>query len=180
MTYSKASQPDLDWSQVKETIKMLTVSVAQVEGSMRIGEDSVGVLAQSFTAMVEDMNAIHEALMVLEPGESRDRALRYCQGTQEKIHASIVAFQFYDRLQQCLGHVADSLKSLSGIIDTPHRLYNPGEWHQLQQHIRERYTMESEKVMFDAIHDGKSIEEALALVVVDGGASSSDDDIELF
>lgn len=179
MKYSKASHPDLDWSQVKETIKMLTVSVAQVEGSMRIGEDSVGVLAQSFTSMVEDMNAIHAALMALECGENRDRALHYCEGTQEKINSSIVAFQFYDRLQQCLGHVADSLKSLSAIIDTPHRLYNPEEWHQLQQHIRDRYTMESEKVMFDAIHDGKSIDEALALVVKDS-PSDTDDDIELF
>lgn len=179
MSYSKASQPDLDWSQVKETIKMLTVSVAQVEGSMRIGEDSVGVLAQSFTSMVEDMSSIHQALMALEPGENRDCALRYCQGAQEKIHSSIMAFQFYDRLQQCLGHVADNLKSLSAIIDTPNRLYNPGEWHQLQQQIRERYTMESEKVMFDAIHDGKSIEDALALVI-DHGSTDSDDDIELF
>ncbi len=179
MKFSKENQPNLDWSQVKETIKMLTVSVAQVEGSMRIGDESVGVLAKSFTSMVEDMNAIQAVLMTLEPGESRDSALRYCSGTQEKMYTSIVAFQFYDRLQQCLEHVSEGLKSLSAIIDTPHRLYNPVEWHQLQLQIRERYTMESEKVMFDAIHEGKSIEEALTLVVGDA-AANNDDDIELF
>lgn len=179
MTYSKASQPDLDWSQVKETIKMLAVSVALVDGGMRVGEDSVSVLAKSFTSMFDDMNAIQDLLTTLEPGDNRDAALSRCAEAQEKIYVSIVAFQFYDRLQQCLSHVSDGLKSLSAIIDTPQRLYNPAEWHDLQLEIRDRYTMESEKLMFDAIHEGKSIEEALALVINDVGGAH-DDDIELF
>lgn len=182
MTNSKASQPDLDWSQVKETIRMLTVSVAQVERSLHIGDESVFVLTQSFTSLVDDMNAIQDLLIALEPGEQQQAALTRCAGTQEKIYQSIVAFQFYDRLQQCLQHVAEGLKSLSGIIDTPHRLYNPGEWHQLQCQIRDRYTMESEKVMFDAIHAGKSIEEALALADSHQATEPVDDDgdVELF
>lgn len=182
MAYSTSGQPDLDWSQVKETIKMLTVSVAQVESSMHIGDESVTVLTQSFTGMVDDMNAIQDLLTALPPSQQRDAALARCAGTQQQIYHSIVAFQFYDRLQQCLQHVAEGLKSLSGIIDTPHRLYNPGEWHQLQCQIRDRYTMESEKVMFDAIHAGKSIEEALALAQGSGddASAASECDVELF
>ncbi|PPD30699.1 MAG: hypothetical protein CTY19_15605 [Methylomonas sp.] len=179
MTFSGSNQPDLDWSQIRETVKLLTVSVAQVDGSMREGDESVNLLAESFTSMVEDMNAINQVLMTLEPSEERDKALRHCSSTQQKIHSSIVAFQFYDRLQQCLQHVSTGLKGLSSIVETPNRLYNPAEWQGLQESIRGRYTMESEKIMFDAIHQGKSVEEALALAA-SFDQQAEDDEIELF
>lgn len=179
MTFSASSQPDLGWSQIRETIKLLTVSVAQVEGSMKVGDESVNALASSFTNMVGDMTAIHEILSELQSSESRDHALMRCEATQETMNAAIVAFQFYDRLQQCLQHVSDNLKGLSAIIDTPHRLYNPAEWHKFQESIRSRYTMEAEKVMFDAIHQGKSIDEALALFE-QASQQSDAAEIELF
>ncbi len=179
MTFSNASQPDLDWSQIRETIKLLTVSAVQVEGSLKVGDDSVVALAESFTGMVADTSAIHAILMDLQPGQQRDDALRYCESTQQKIHSSIVAFQFYDRLQQCLQHVSIGLKDLSSLIESPNRLYNPAEWQKLQQEIRGRYTMESEKAMFDAILHGKSIDEALMLAA-EVDKQIDDDEIELF
>lgn len=179
MTFSPSHQPDLDWSQIRETIKLLTVSVAQVDGSMRAGDESVSALACSFTAMVDDMKNIHEILSSLPQSESRDNALQHCEATQHRINSAIVAFQFYDRLQQCLQHVSDNLKGLSTIIDTPHRLYNPAEWYKFQESIRNHYTMESEKVMFDAIHQGKSVDEALALFQ-QANQHSDEDEIELF
>ncbi|MDD1619994.1 MAG: hypothetical protein LUQ11_00820 [Methylococcaceae bacterium] len=178
MQYSGSGRPDLDWSQVRETIKLLAVSVAQVEGGMRIGDESVNVLAGSFANMVEDMDVIRDELMKLAPSAERDNALSRCMATQERIYSSIVAFQFYDRLQQCLSHVSTGLKGLSAIIDDPQRLYNPQEWYKFQNEIRSHYTMESEKAMFDAILHGKSIEEALALV--DFNKSNDGNEIELF
>jgi len=177
-TFSNASQPDLDWSQIRETVKLLTISTVQVEGGLKVGDESVGVLAESFTTMVQDTNAIHSLLMTMAPSQQRDEALQHCESTQHKIHSSIVAFQFYDRLQQCLQHVSIGLKGLSALIDSPSRLYNPNEWHQFQEEIRSRYTMESEKVMFDAILQGKSIEEALILAAEFD--QQDDDEIELF
>lgn len=180
MTYSGSNQPDLDWSQIRETVKLLAVSVAQVEGSMRVGDDSVGVLTASFTTMVDDMAAIHNLLLTLEPSEQRDTAIKYCTATQDKIGASIIAFQFYDRLQQCLSHVSVGLKGLSDIIETPNRLYNPAEWHKFQEEVRNAYTMEAEKVMFDAIHQGKSIEEALHIMAEFNNTTTDEDDVEFF
>lgn len=179
MISSGSDRPDLDWSQIRETVKLLAVSAAQVEGSMRIGDESVNVLTATFTEMAADMNAIQSLLVALEPSEQRDAALGHCSATQEKIRSSVVAFQFYDRLQQCLQHVSVGLNGLSAIIENPRRLYNPVEWHGFQEEIRERYTMETEKIMFDAIHQGKSIEEALALATNFDG-KSAEDDIELF
>jgi hypothetical protein len=178
MTISNSNQPDLDWSQVKETVKLLSVSVSQVERGMKEGDKSVTTLTESFTSLVDHTNSIHDILNSLDPSEQNQTVLDHCAQMSEKIQISIVAFQFYDRLQQSLSHVASSLKGLSDLVETPERIYNPLEWKKFQNEIRDRYTMESEKVMFDAILQGKSIEEAVELATkVD---EDEHDDIELF
>jgi hypothetical protein len=92
-----------------------------------------------------------------------------------------IAFQFYDRMQQCLQHVTENLTGLSDIVDSPQLLYNPIEWGKLQDKIRKGYTMESEKVMFDAILQGKTIEHAMQLAAEHVNSNEyDDDDIELF
>ncbi|PPD21972.1 MAG: hypothetical protein CTY22_08110 [Methylomonas sp.] len=177
MKYSGSDRPDLDWSQVRETVKLLAVSAAQLEGGMKMSDESVSVLTASFTGMFAELDAIARLLQDLAPGPERDQALHYCANARSQIDASIVAFQFYDRLQQRLQHVGTGLRSLSAIVESPERLYNPGEWRKLQNDIRERYTMEAEKRMFDAIHEGKTIDEALALSLP---SPQADDDVELF
>ncbi len=175
---SNSFQPDLDWSQVRETVKLLMISVVQMERSMTDGDSSVTTLTQSFACMVNHMRAINETLQTMSDCEPKADALAHCQQMMAMIEESIVAFQFYDRMQQSLSHVSWGLKGLSELVDNPNRLYNPFEWQTFQGDIRNRYSMESEKVMFDAILEGKSIEEALRL------ASETDenqeDDIELF
>ena len=180
MTQSDIKQPDLDWSQVRETVKLLTVSVTQVETCMKDGDASVTTLTESFTSLVGHMNSINELLLSLETSDKKEAALNHCMETTEKIQTSIVAFQFYDLLQQSLSHVAEGLKGLSSLVETPERLYNPYEWQKFQQEIRGRYTMESEKIMFDAIVQGKTIEEAIQLAAKADEAGKDADEIELF
>ncbi len=177
MTQSYSNQPDLDWSQVRETVRLLTVSVTQVEIGMESGDASVNALTESFTSMVNHMNAIHGLLNELEPSENKHLALEHCDLISSKIEESIIAFQFYDRLRQSLSHVSESLRDLSTLVENPQRLYNPVEWKKLQHEIRSRFTMESEKIMFDAILSGKSIEEAIQLAAK---IDEIEDDVELF
>lgn len=178
MTQSDSYQPDLDWSQVRETVKLLTVSITQVESNMHVGDDSVTKLTESFTSIVDHMSQINELLNTLEPSEVKTVALDHCQQTNEKIQTSIVAFQFYDRLQQSLTHVANSLRGLSSLVETPERLYNPIEWKKFQDEIRNQYTMESEKILFDALLQGKSIEDAVKLAAL--ADEDGEDEVELF
>ncbi len=178
MTQSDSKQPDLDWSQVRETVKLLTVSITQVESNMHAGDDSVNTLTESFTGIVEHMGAINELLYGFEPSDEREEALEHCQKTSDKIQTSIIAFQFYDRLQQSLSHVANSLKGLTSLVESPERLYNPMEWKKFQDEIRARYTIESEKIMFDAVLQGKSIEDAIKLAAQ--ANDNDEDEIELF
>ena len=158
---------------------MLILSAIQVEDMLSEADISVNTLTESFTSIVEHMQAINEHLLTLDSCEIRDKALVCCSETSDKIQASIVAFQFYDRMQQCLQHVTSNLKGLSELVESPSRLYNPVEWREFQHQIRSRYTMESEKLMFDAIVEGKSVDEALAIKNVHEEEDQSDN-IELF
>ncbi len=178
---SNAQRPDLDWSQVRETVKLLSVSSAQVESSMREGNDSVTTLTSSFAEIVGHLEDVSKELNGLEDGAVKDGIRQHCLLAHNKVNESIIAFQFYDRMQQCLEHVTSNLNGLSNIVDKPELLYNPREWKELQNTIRNRYTMESEKVMFDAILEGKTIEEAVAMAAeYDDKNEAAEDDIELF
>ncbi|WP_026223855.1 hypothetical protein [Methylosarcina fibrata] len=178
MTYSDSVKPDLDWSQVRETIKLLSLSAAQVDVILQESDLSVNTLTEAFTEIVESMQTINHHLMSLGDSDERELALATCSDTKDKIQAAIIAFQFYDRMQQCLQHVTSNLRGLSQLVAAPDRLYNPDEWRKFQNQIRARYTMESEKVMFDAILEGKSIDEAIAAKVA--FQQDQADDIELF
>jgi hypothetical protein len=178
MAYSNSKNPDLDWSQVRETIKLLNLSAAQVDAILLESEVSVNTLTDSFTEIVESMQAISGHLIELEASGSKDNVLGCCFETEAKVQAAIIAFQFYDRMQQCLQHVTSNLRGLSKLVETPERLYNPTEWDGFQKQIRSRYTMESEKAMFDAILHGKSVEDAIAEKMA--AVKEPTDDIELF
>ncbi len=158
---------------------MLILSAIQVEDMMNESDLSVNTLTESFTSIVEHMQSINDHLLALDSSEIRNEAIACCAETTDKIQASIIAFQFYDRMQQCLQHVTLNLKGLSELVENQNRLYNPEEWRQFQSQIRSRYTMESEKLMFDAIVQGKSVDEALAIKNAHQEEDESDN-IELF
>ena len=112
-----------------------------------------------------------------------------CAPVSEMMHSAIIAFQFYDKLTQRLNHVTGSLGSLADLVNDQRRLYNPYEWLGMQEKIKSRYTMEEERLMFEAIMEGKTVKQALAIYVqaiedrkqktTDNGGGD-EDDIELF
>ena len=176
---SPATRPDLDWSQVHETVMMLNLAVAQISNAMQDGDESVKTLTDSFTAMMDNIAAIQSTAETL-PAASRQRddISRHCGAISSQMQTAIIAFQFYDKLNQRLGHLTDSLASLGDLVASPEQLYNPQAWKALQTGIKSRYTLEADKTMFDAILNGASIEEALRLSRTHG--KREEEDIELF
>lgn len=179
-TPSTANAPDLDWSQITETVRMLNLAVAQISVAMHEGEDSVSSLTSSFTGMVDTVNHIAEQADSLNGDlQARENILADCAGVQGGIQQTIIAFQFYDRLSQRLDHVRLALGKLSELVSDRRRLYNPVEWDGLQEAIRSKYTMQEEQQMFDVLLGGATIDEALA-VVRERLSEGDIDDIELF
>jgi len=170
--------PNSDSNQAQETVKLLTLSATQVDVILQESDLSVNTLTESFTDIIKNMQMINNHLLSIEASDPRNEALACCSETKEKIQTAIIAFQFYDRMQQCLQHVTSNLRGLSKLVESPDKVFNPSEWHKLQSQIRSRYTMESEKVMFDAILQGKSIDEAIA--AKNACQVNSSDNVELF
>ncbi|MDP2810267.1 MAG: hypothetical protein Q8O34_08970 [Rhodocyclaceae bacterium] len=162
---TSATSPDLDWSQVRETVLMLELAAGQVDAAMHDSNSSVGVLTDTFTSMAGTLDMIDTALDTLPDsvGNGMVKA-EIREGAREiaaKVRQSIIAFQFYDKLVQRLDHVCNSLGALSGLVNDRARLFSPQEWADLQSLISSKYTMIEERAMFDAVMHGMPVQEAL-------------------
>lgn len=162
---TRARTPDLDWSQVRETVLMIELAAGQVEAAMRESNSSVDVLTDTFTSLAESLQLVETAVATLPDtvgnGLVKAEIENNTQLVSEKIHHAIVAFQFYDKLIQRLAHVCHSLGGLADLVGDRQRLYRPQEWVMLQDQVRSKYTMAEERAMFDAVLHGMSVERAL-------------------
>jgi hypothetical protein len=162
---TRAHAPDLDWSQVRETVLMLELAAGQVEAAMKDSNSSVDVLTGTFTLLAQTLQHIDAAIETLPDtignGLVKAEIQENTRFVANKVHQSIVAFQFYDKLVQRLDHVCHSLSGLSSLVVDRKRLYDPQEWKQLQDEILSKYTMLEERAMFDSVLQGASVKEAL-------------------
>ncbi len=68
--HSTASSPDLDWSQVRETLRMLHLAAAQIDVALKDGDESIDTLSNSFTSMIGSVNTIAMAVADLDALDS--------------------------------------------------------------------------------------------------------------
>ena len=188
LTSSTPIKPDSDWSQVRETINMLTLAVSQVECTMTDGEKSIDELTQSFTYIANQLKGVinsYDEDIDTQPASLKSLKLSATDIHQQIMNA-IVAFQFYDRLSQRLDHVKRNLSWLSDLFSNPQQLHDPSAWTKLQTDIMSNYSMEDERIMFQHIMEGASVEEALDIYRhhfesnKTSNNDSTNDEIELF
>jgi hypothetical protein len=187
---SQASQPTMNFSQVGETIAMLALTVAQIETSMKEGDQSVNQLTDSFTDLAshsQDIIAEAQRLDSNIPHEAdiRKNMLHAAEGLSGKIQQAIIAFQFYDRLSQRLDHASHSLEKIGHLIADSGERYQESAWRNAQEEIKNSYTMEAERIMFEHIMRGHSVAEALEIYhhqfhKEKDESFDTDDDVELF
>jgi len=179
---TSAHMPDLDWSQVRETVLMLELAAVQIESAMKDSNSSVEVLTNSFTSMAGYVRLTSDTLQTLpdqgETGLAKQNLIGVSEHVSGMVHQAIIAFQFYDKLVQRLAHVGISLGDLSDLVADGRRLYNPSEWVSLQDKIRTKYTTREEIAMFEAVMKGMAVQEAVDKFMAD--MKDKSDDIELF
>lgn len=177
-----AHQPDLNWSQVRETVLMLELAAVQIEAAMTDSNASVEVLTDSFTTMAGYMRMISDTVQSLpdqgEVGAAKQNLIGVSEHVSSMVHQAIIAFQFYDKLVQRLAHVGISLGDLSTLVSDLQRLYNPSQWVELQAKIKSKYSTREELAMFEAVMRGMPVQEAVQQFMAEMKGKS--DDIELF
>jgi hypothetical protein len=150
----------LDWEQVKATINLLTLAVSQIECTMSDGERSVSELSSSFTFIANQLqNLISESNNDTTSNNNADLASEI----HSQVVNSIISFQFYDRLSQRLDHVKRDLGWLSELVSDPNQVNDSEAWKKLQNDIKSNYSMEEERLMFEHIMNGATVEEALEI-----------------
>ena len=179
---TSAHMPDLNWSQVRETVLMLELAAVQIESAMKDSNSSVEVLTNSFTTMANYVQMISDTVHGLpdqgDTGVAKQNLIGVTEHVSSMVHQAIIAFQFYDKLVQRLAHVGLSLGDLSDLVADGRRLFNPAEWVDLQGRIKAKYTTRDEIAMFDAVMQGMPVQEAVDKFMAE--MKEKNDDIELF
>ncbi len=172
MTSSNDNSEDIltsksDLLHVKETISMLYLAVCQIEASIKDSNNSVDSLTTSFTDLAKHSQEVDEHVQAMNDLSELDDIKRQVSETstemQGKINQAITAFQFYDRVSQRLDHVARNLEKVSDVIGNPDDINNPSIWANIQNEVKNSYSMESERIMFEHIMRGASVKEALEI-----------------
>lgn len=181
---SNASSPDLDWSQVRETILMLNLSIAQIEIALHDSSISVGELTDSVTSISGLLGSMQEVSAYLPDTPvitlAKTEMAMLGSGIGDKVEQAIMAFQFYDLLSQRLSQVCRNLDDLGVLVSDPVLLYNPCAWIELQKKVRSKYVTEDDRYMFDKLLETRDVRMALNELKKRKLEHQPDGDIELF
>ena len=154
-----------DLIHIRETVNMLCLAVCQIESSVKESNNSVDNLTGSFTELAFHSQAVNAKVQQTKDISELDSIKADVKATademQDNINKAVTAFQFYDRISQRLDHVARHLERVSEIIGDPIEVNSELAWKDIQDKVKNSYTMESERIMFEYIMRGASVKEAL-------------------
>ncbi len=177
--------------ELQRTILTLNLSIAQIDLSMSEGDNSVMALIESFnylSSKVDAINAHVEKLANLPENEVKqhlDEVKVDSQELKQQVTAAIIAFQFYDRLSQRLGHVNNALSMLADIVSNEMVVQDEEAWEALKERVHKDISMEEEKELFDLIFIQKmpaqsAIELMKKKMAERMNQAEEEDDIDLF
>jgi hypothetical protein len=178
-----APAPVVSWSPQQQTARMLALCEAQMEAAIQDSDAAVDTLVAAFTDL---MNAVRDLGGVSKTGSAdsaQARALNEinnrCNELSRQVAAAVMAFQFYDKLSQRLGHVRYSLSTMALFICDRSNSQRPEHWEKLLSTLGRLYRTAEERAIFDSIAGSLSLtvnqgEEPLSKELSDAGS------IELF
>lgn len=171
-----------DWSHVKDTIRMLNLAIAQIQTTLEDSGRSMDTLTQVFTEIGQHTVKLQNSAV---SDDVPEEFLKTTQLFNDHLNEAIQAFQFYDRLSQRLEHVSLGLEQTTSLLDDPKDLHQPQAWDKIFDELRKTYTMDCERLMFEHLSRGASVQEALEIykhnfAKQDTAPDDTGDDVELF
>jgi hypothetical protein len=142
------------WTPERQIAHMLDLCEAQMESALGESDVAVDALVQSFAGLIEAARAV-SALAETIPAAAEQLA-----AIQKQTSAAIVAFQFYDKLTQRLGHVRYSLSAMAMFICDGGKASEREQWNRLFATLKRLYRTEEERRIFEMMVEGATAEEA--------------------
>ena len=151
------------WTPESAMARMLDLCEAQMDAAIRDSDQAVDALVKAFTELVVIARSVNELSKELASSTkhyalAKDLDQRSATITRD-IGEAIVAFQFYDKLTQRMGHVRYSLSTLASFNCEDTRS-SPEHWQKLTHTLRRLYRTEEERVVFEAVTEGKPVADA--------------------
>ena len=136
---------------------MLGLCEAQMESALQESDKAVDTLIQVFTSLVDATRAVSACTEKLPPELKASLATdidSQVAAIAKQMGAAVMAFQFYDKLTQRLGHVRYSLSTLALFVCDRNQTAQPEQWKRLLNTMRRLYKTEEERQIFQMIMDG--------------------------
>ena len=174
-----------DWTPEQQIAHMLELCEAQMESALAESDEAVTALIRSFTGLAEATRELRSSIAALpphlrEPVESRlNDSLA---AIQDDMTSAVVAFQFYDKLTQRLGHVRYSLTSLAMFVCNREQANAREQWQRLFTALRRLYRTQEEREIFELMRQGVAAPEVPAAAGQDhdAAAAARAGEVELF
>lgn len=178
-----AAAPAPNWSPQQQTARMLALCEAQMEAATQDSDAAVDTLVKAFTDLMGTVRELGTVSAGSAADPSQSKALQEinarCAALSSQVASAVVAFQFYDKLSQRLGHVRYSLSTMALFICDRSNSQRPEHWDKLLSTLGRLYRTAEERAIFDSIAGSLSLtvneqDEPLAKALSDAGS------VELF
>lgn len=148
------------WTPEQQIARMLELCEAQMESALSESDMAMEVLVKSFASLMEAGQALGP-LGEKTPAQAGTADLAsQLDAVRKQTAAAVVAFQFYDKLTQRLGHVRYSLSALAMFVCDRSKSVERSQWRRLFTTLRRLYRTEEELQIFKLMVEGVSAEEA--------------------
>jgi len=175
-----------NWSPQQQTARMLALCEAQMEAATQDSDVAVDTLISSFSDLmnlVRELNAEssrnHGDTQTIKFASEEEMKQRY-QQLMRQVNNAIMAFQFYDKLSQRLGHVRYSLSTLALFVCDRLNSQKPEHWEKLMTTLGRLYRTSEERAIFDSIAGALAITPNNEKPKSISQAASPEGSIELF
>jgi hypothetical protein len=163
---------------------MLGLCEAQMESAIHDSDKAVDALIQAFTCLVDTSRSVN-ALTAQLPAEIKETVgaglSQQVEAISKQMASAVVAFQFYDKLSQRLGHVRYSLSTLALFVCDRAQTTSPDQWRRLLNTLRRLYRTEEERQIFQSVMEGIAEEGPVTIAALqEGPAGVQVGEIELF
>jgi hypothetical protein len=157
------AMPAASFTPELQMANMLGLCEAQMESALQESDRAVDALIQAFTCLVDTTRSVN-ALTDSLPAELKETVAgglnQQVEAITKQMASAVVAFQFYDKLTQRLGHVRYSLSTLALFVCDRSQSASPDQWRRLLNTLRRLYRTEEEREIFQSIMDGIASEQA--------------------
>lgn len=158
-THTAADPAPEHWAAEHQMATMLGLCETQMGSALQESDQAVDSLIKVFTNLADMMRGIGAMSANLPPelkaivAQDLDRQLA---AIARQIGSAVIAFQFYDKLSQRLGHVRYSLATLAEFVCDPVQAQAPEQWNRLHATLRSLYRTQEEREIFQLLMDDRS------------------------